>query len=78
MTPEITPQCHSILTHSNVLSFNLRDEVIYKNNRGLVVFVDEKYIVIKSQGVPGRDYPLLVVFPEDWEKVAVLRQHKND
>jgi len=42
------------------------------------VFVDEKYIVIKSQGVPGRDYPLLVVFPEDWEKVAVLRQHKND
>ena len=78
LTQEISPQCHSISTHSNVLSFNLRDEVIYKQHRGIVVFVDEKYIVIKGQASPPRDYPMLVVFPEDWEHVTILRHHLND
>lgn len=59
-------------------TFNLRDEVIYKHHKGIIVFVDDSYIVIKGQSAPGRDYPHLVVFPEDWKRVIELRTHRND
>lgn len=74
----ISPPCPSTSTHSNVLSFNLRDEVIYKHHKGIVSFIDEKYIVIKGRAVKGRDYPLLVVFPESYKDVILIRDHKND
>jgi len=61
-----------------MINFNVRDEVIYKQQRGLVEFVDDTYIVIKGQASQGRDYPHLLVFPEDWKHVIVVREHKSD
>jgi len=61
-----------------MINFNIRDEVIYKHHKGIVSFVDEKYIVIKGQAVKGHDYPLLVVFPEYYQDVILIREHKND
>jgi hypothetical protein len=61
-----------------MINFNIRDEVIYKHHKGIVSFVDESYIVIKGQSVRGRDYPLLVVFPEYYQDVILIREHKSD
>ena len=61
-----------------MINFNIRDEVIYKHHKGIVSFVDENYIVIKGQAVRGRDYPLLVVFPEYYKDVILIREHKSD
>jgi len=61
-----------------MINFNIRDEVIYKHHKGIVSFVDENYIVIKGQSVRGRDYPLLVVFPEYYQDVILIREHKSD
>ena len=61
-----------------MINFNIRDEVVYKHHKGIVSFVDESYIVIKGQSVRGRDYPLLVVFPEYYQDVILIREHKSD
>ena len=53
---------------------NLRDRVIYKALQGMVSFVGEEYSVLDLRTHPGRDYPRLLVFPENYHLILQIRK----
>ena len=56
----------------------LRDRVYYRGNYGMIDFVCEAYVVIALTTYPGKDYPRVLVFPENYCEVQQIRDHKND
>ena len=53
---------------------NLRDRVIYRGLPGMVSFVGEEYCVLDLRTHPGRDYPRLLVFPENYHLIQQVRK----
>ena len=57
------------------MSFAVGTEVIYRNQFGIVDFVDDSYIVIEVPNVkePERTSPRLVVHPWNYKNVTIAK-----
>lgn len=53
---------------------NLRDRVLYRGLHGMVSFVGEEYCVLDLRTHPGRDYPRLLVYPENYHLIQQVRK----
>jgi len=52
----------------------LRERVRYKEMEGMIDWVDHEYVVIALQTEPGKEYPRICVFKENFDKVQQLRE----
>jgi len=56
------------MSHKFVVGMRAR----YRKNTGIIDFIDTAYIRIRLPAAPGRDEPLLLVFPHSWNDVEIL------
>ena len=52
-------------------------EVEYDGNFGVVDFIDTQYIRIKLPGIEGRSNPRLIIFPQFFDRVKILKDSEK-
>jgi len=59
------------------MSFAEGTKVIYKDKSGIISFVDSQYVVVEWDEVPGENPVRLIVYPNQYIKIDLLKSSQK-